>query len=648
MCGIAGIIGRIAPENRSALERMNAALSHRGPDGDGFWESTPSASGFGVMLAHRRLSILDLSNAAAQPMVDPVTGDVITYNGEVYNFVDLRRQLEAEGHTLASSGDTAAMLRALSMRGADSVEELRGMFAFGFWDESERTLTIARDQLGIKPLYVSANPDPNGEWRIAFASEVRALLASGLLQSRRLNPAAVASMIWNGFTVAPMTAVEGIETLHPGELRRYSDRGVEQHRKRYWRIPGTEPPHSSTEESLEAALQESIRLHLASDVPLGVFLSGGVDSSVIANLAHRASQKPVHTFTLAFEEAKHNEGVFARRIADAIGTQHQEVMLTEGYFVSGLEGALDSLDQPTFDGLNSYFMSRAVRDAGFKVALVGTGGDELFGGYTSFRDLPAMLDWSRRTGFVPTGIKAALGSMIARYKGGGHRAGDFPAQTRWAKLPAMLERGGDLIGLYQLAYALFLPDSQRDLVSQAVADVQAIDGLPPTMRDDLRGEIGTRSPLSAISVLEERLFLGERLLRDTDAASMAASIEIRLPLVDHVLWQHVDRLPPSRYEPLRSKAMLRRVGLRGLDPALFDRPKSGFELPFERWLKNALGKRIDETLRDSQAVASVGLNPKAVQSLWDTFQRGGAGLYWTRIWAIYALIHWCRRHSVAL
>ena len=379
-------------------------------------------------------------------------------------------------------------------------------------------------------------------------------------------------------------------------------------------------------------------------MPLAVFLSGGVDSSVVANLAQRAAQSPIHTFTLAFEEQELNEGPIARRIAAAIGTQHHEVVLTEAHFVENLEAALDSLDQPTFDGLNAYYMSRAIRAAGFTVALSGTGGDELFGGYTSYRDLPALHRWSRRAAWVPRSLQIAaarLATWPLRRSGG-----TVPPQTRWAKLPEMVRHGDDLLALYQLAYALFLPGFQHELLAPSFAEALA-DGLPAAMRQRIIAESRGRTPLSAISVMEQRLFLGERLLRDNDVASMACSLEQRVPLVDQVLFESVDRLPDhARYRPLGQKAMLRRIGLRGLDPALFERPKSGFVLPFDRWIRRGLKDAMDQTLRDPQAIAPVGLDPVAVERLWRAFLDGAPGMYWSRVWSVYVFIRWCHRNRV--
>jgi asparagine synthase (glutamine-hydrolysing) len=644
MCGIAGIIGRLDEPNRVALERMSAAMVHRGPDASGTWISEPDSRGWGALLGFRRLSILDLSPAGAQPMVDPVTGHVVVFNGEIYNFGELRRRLEAEGQEFKSTGDTAVMLRTLGLHGPGAVSWLRGMFAFACWDPKERRLLLARDPLGIKSLYLARSPDPDAGWSLAFASELRALLASGLLGTPHLDPQAVASIVWNGFVVGPHTAVKGVDLLWPGGLLEFDSAGDELRLHDFWRIPDRAPDPIMDEDGLAAILEESVRLHLASDVPLAVFLSGGVDSSVVANLAQRAAESPIHTFTLAFEEHELNEGPIAKRIAAAIGTQHHEVVLTEGQFVENLEAALDSLDQPTFDGLNAYYMSRAIRAAGFTVALSGTGGDELFGGYPSYRDLPVLQRWSRRAAWVPRGLQVAAAGLASRLLSG---SGDtMPPQTRWAKLPDMVRCGEDLLALYQLAYALFLPGFQQELLAPGFAEALA-DGLPLAMRRRLRAETRGRTPFSAISVMEQRLFLGERLLRDNDVASMASSLEQRVPLVDQVLFESVDRLPEqARYQPLGRKAMLRRIGLRGLDPALFERPKSGFVLPFDRWIRRGLKDGIDQTLRDPQAVTPVGLDAAAVERLWRAFLDGAPGMYWSRVWSVYVFIRWCHRNRV--
>ena len=646
MCGIAGIIGTVDEPNRRALLAMTAALVHRGPDATDVWQSDADADGHGCLLGFRRLSILDLSAAADQPMTDPVGGQTLVFNGEIYNYRELRDELVGRGESFTSSGDTAVLLRSLALDGLAACSRLRGMFAFGLWDPGNRQLTLARDPHGIKPLYVCRNPDPRGAWSVVFASEVRAIVASGLLGRPRLDPAAVESVLWNGFVMGPGTAIAGVSSILPGATTTIDRRGRDVGSSSYWSMPGSAPPSSS--EELANTLRETVRLHLASDVPLGVFLSGGVDSGVVANLAQRVSgAQPVQTFTLAFEEEALSEGAAARAIADAIGTEHQEILLTESDFVAGLSHAVDSLDQPTFDGLNSYVMAKAVRDAGLTVALAGTGGDELFGGYETFRQLPAASAWNRRMRHVPDAARQAMAAAVKRAKQRG-RSGPVPPQSRWAKLPAMVAAGDDMVALYQLSYALFLPDLQRELLADGVPTT--LDrGLSADMAARLETEVTGRSSLTAISILEQRCFLGERLLRDSDAASMAASLELRVPLVDHVLTGAVNRLDDRlRYNPVGRKQALRNAGLDGLDPALFERPKQGFQLPFDDWIRQHLGGAMEETMRDSAATSAAGLDPTTVARVWDAFRDGGPGIFWSRVWALYVLIRWCDANGVAL
>ncbi|MBC7785035.1 MAG: asparagine synthase (glutamine-hydrolyzing) [Burkholderiales bacterium] len=644
MCGIAGIVGRVNDAHCAALERMGIAMNHRGPDGSGTWIGEPDASGRGCMLIHRRLSILDLTASASQPMVDPVTGQVIVFNGEIYNYRDLRSSLERSGQQFQSTGDTAVLLRTLGLGGIEAATELRGMFALALWDPQSRELTLARDPHGIKPLYYCfardvGVGDGGGDWSLMFASEVRTLLASGLIPSPSVDPASVASIVWNGFVTAPNTIVKGIQTLWPGEYLVLARGGAVKTRKTYWRVPVAGAADGDAA-SFSSALGDSVSDHLCSDVPLGVFLSSGVDSSAVANHAQRTSQTAINTFTLAFDESEFNEGVWARKIAGAIGTEHHELVLTESMFMASLDKACDALDQPSFDGINSYFMSKAVRDAGLVVALVGTGGDELFGGYRTFAEVPRLLRMARRSGFVPRSVKQFSANLLSRLLAGS-RAGVGP-QTRWAKLPAMVEADTDVLALYQLAYALFLPGFQRQLLADGIPALP--HGLQPDMESRLREEIRGADTLAAISCLEQRLFLGERLLRDADAASMAVSIETRLPLVDCTLTAAAARLPSGdRFDPIGRKQMLRQTGLAGLDPQLFDRPKTGFVIPFDRWIKAGLGKAMDELMRDPKAAANAGLNGRTVTRLWDAYLAGQPGMYWSRVWAIYMLIRWCER-----
>jgi asparagine synthase (glutamine-hydrolysing) len=648
MCGIAGIIGRITETNRQAVRQMSSAIAHRGPDGENFFETAPDNRGNGVFFAHRRLSILDLSDAASQPMTDPVTGQhTLIFNGEIYNYVELRERLKSQGQSVRSSGDTEVTLRLLSLGGLKAVGDLRGMFAFALWDNLTSQVLLARDPMGIKPLYICRNPDRSDarEWSLLFASEVRAILASGLLKTPRLNPAAIASFVWNGFVPGPNTIIDGIDLLPAARAVMFDLSGREQVNDIIWHMPGVNAPKNSNAAEVRSALHESVHLHLASDVPLGVFLSGGIDSSSVANIAAKTSKSEIVTFTLAFEEREYDEGPFAREIAKAIGTRHKEVLFTEQHFLSSLDQALESIDQPSFDGLNSFYISQAVREAGVKVALVGSGGDELFGGYKSFRDLPRLQAIAKALGWLPKNGRIAIAQAIARLAD--RKSGGIGAQVRWAKLPSMMANADDLLQIYQLAYALFVPDFYSKILDVPAPGVAS--GLPDLLRRDLEDEIAGRTALSALGILEQRLFLGERLLRDTDVASMAVSLETRLPLVDSKVTDVVARLPDDvRYAPLGRKQLLRDVGLEGLDPSLFERPKRGFQMPFDRWIRQRLGTQMDNVMRDSELCYSVGLDGDAVRLLWHAFQGGGKGLYWSRVWAIYVLLRWCERHAVSV
>jgi asparagine synthase (glutamine-hydrolysing) len=647
MCGIAGAIGAIHPQIVAAVRRMNIYQTHRGPDGEGFWPDQASVSDWTehrVILAHRRLAIIDLSSAGRQPMVDSESGDVLVFNGEIYNFLELRVDLEALGVRFRTHTDTEVLLLAYRQWGEDFVSRLRGIFAFVLWNPPTRRVLMVRDHLGVKPLYWSMVRH-NGEATVLFSSELRALLATGLI-TRTLDPVGLASYLWHGFVVGPGTIVRDVRLLPAGTVASIDVDVPEVVTQPYWRIPS---PKTATRdvEPLRHTLLEAVRMQLVSDVPLGVFLSGGIDSSATAALAVRsAGAAQIRTFTVGFDEARYDETPHAAAVASALGTDHHEIRLSQQTFRDGLGGALGSLDQPTFDAINSYFVSRAVREAGITVALAGTGGDELFGGYRSFRDIPSAIRWSRAGLLFPKPILRRLASMVMRIKMG--RLGTVPPQTRWGKLADVLATRGNLVELYQLSYALFTPDFLLRLASpQHLAETHF--GLPVEKYDTFRTMVSGVSTPHAISMLELSSFIGERLLRDTDAASMAVGLEARVPLLDHLVIERVAELASDiRFSPLGEKVLLQRLALDGLDPHLFDRPKSGFELPFDRWCRDGLKGEMQSTFNDEMLCESVGLESSTVNALWNAFQNNMPGLYWSRVWAIYVLLWWCREHDVKL
>ncbi len=639
MCGIAGAVGFVDRGVIEAVERMSDALVHRGPDGSGFWCSAPEMQRPGVVLAHRRLRIIDLSEGGKQPMVDPETGDALLFNGEIYNYLELRRELEAQGSRFRSQSDSEVLLKACERSGAGALGDLRGMFAFAWWSPRTRRVLLARDRLGIKPLYWTTL-ERGGQRVLLFASEVRALLASGQLE-RRIDPVALESFLWNGFTVGPRTMLTGVQLLPAGSFLDLDLEARSAAPLRFWHP--AEAGHSSDSRGLGDELQEAMRIHQIADVPLGVFLSGGIDSSAMTALAARSSQS-VRTFNISFAESEFDEAPHARAVAAAIGTEHTEIKLTEADFRHGLEDALGCIDQPTFDALNTYFVSRAVREAGITVALAGTGGDELFGGYPSFRTLPKAALAGRALGWLPdAALRAAAGGLNSLLR---NSAAGVPSQTRWGKVGDALCARGDLLALYQSSYELFTSDFLRRLFP---AVGQTVSGLPKERAQELRELAGTEATLHSISRLELALFLGERLLRDTDAASMAVALEVRVPLLDHRVVEETFALDEAtRFAPLGRKQRLRDLGLAGLDSALFERPKQGFVLPIGDWCRRHLRGEVGATLNDTEMCRSLGLDPRVVAQLWSAFQTGSRGVYWSRVWALFVLLRWCRQYRLAL
>jgi asparagine synthase (glutamine-hydrolysing) len=659
MCGIAGAISGLArsrPGSAADADKLKAcvasigeALSHRGPHGSGLW-----ATQWGeVVFAHRRLAIIDLSEAGAQPMVDAESGCAICFNGEIYNFQDLRRELEALGERFRSHSDTEVVLKAFKHWGLAAIPRLRGIFAIALWDPRSRSVHLVRDHLGIKPLYWTTVPDGRlGPETVLFASEVRALLASGAVE-RRLDPAGVASYLAQGFVVGPTTIVAGVSLLPAATILSIAPGGGAGQPdtlsfQTFW-TPPTSGARRTTEGELREVLADTVRRQLVSDAPLGIFLSGGIDSSAVAALASEAAPGAVHTFTIGFEEAGLDESPFAASVAQAIGSHHSNETLREQDFITHLPEALASIDQPTYDALNTYFVSRAARKAGMTVALAGTGGDELFGGYPTFLELPKML---RAGAWVPGAFNGAI-TAASRAAGGlyWNLLGQAPPQTRWGKIADVAVAAHDLVQLYQVSYALFTRETQARLASQAVRDAQRSQdfGLPAEVAATWRARIAGSDIQHSVSLLEMSSFIGERLLRDTDAASMAVGLEVRVPLLDHVLFETVAGIDPARrFQPARKKQLLRDVSLSRLDPALFDRPKSGFVLPIDRWARRGLQPEMERILTSPRIVARAGLCPDIVTKLWKSYIAGKPGLHWSRVWSVYVLLAWCDRHDMSL
>jgi asparagine synthase (glutamine-hydrolysing) len=437
MCGIAGLFK--AHNNGFDLAALAARvlphLDHRGPDDRGLMLVSEDRCAF----VHTRLSILDLSPAGHQPMATPDGRYSITFNGEIYNFRELRQQLLDQGETFASQTDTEIILKLYARHGADCLTQLRGMFALAIWDDARQELFVARDRLGIKPVYYYA-----ADQRFLFASEVRALLATGLVP-RRLDVAALSEYLAYQAVPAPRTLIEGVRLLPPGCWIKVDAEG-RLTQTRYWDAltsAETVDPGQSYETSkrrVAELLHESVALHLVSDVPVGAFLSGGIDSSALVALMRAAGQQP-HTFAVVFNEQAFDEAQYARVVATAVRAEHTEIRLGERDLLDELPASLLAMDQPTGDGINSFVVSRAVREAGVKVALSGLGGDEFFGGYPSFARLGKLERYLRLWGNLPASVRATVG-VAARLVSGPSIAA--------AKTAAMMSSDGQLASVFPL------------------------------------------------------------------------------------------------------------------------------------------------------------------------------------------------------
>jgi asparagine synthase (glutamine-hydrolysing) len=636
MCGLAGAAGLIDDSVIRTVGDINDAQAHRGPDAEGTWTSGLDKA-FGVSLGHRRLAIVDLSPGGAQPMKDEGTGNVLVFNGEIYNHGALRNELKALGVQFLSSSDTEVILRAYGAWGLDAVSRFRGIFAFALWDARERVLHLVRDPMGIKPLYWNVRGKT-----VYFASELRALLAAGA--EPRLDPSGVASFLWHGFVVGPQTMIKGVRLLPAASLVTLRDGDLTPTPRTYWNLPTTTETRTSRE-SVAETLRESVRMQLMSDVPLGVFLSGGIDSTSVAVMACDAGAGVIKTFNMGFDDPSLDESQYASDVAKVLGTDHHSLRLSENDFRRQLPQALEAIDQPTFDGVNTYLLSRAVREAGITVALAGIGGDELFGGYRSFVDLPRVASISRVLSPMGGVARALMGAMTSTALA----MGVVPPQTRWGKVADVVSSGGDFVDLYQTTYGLFSAEFFSRLARRVTSAGDFAMGLTGEQRAAKRASIGDQRSLHAVSELELYCYVRERLMRDVDAASMAVSLELRVPLLDHVVIEAVSGLrDEDRFRPLGRKTFLRQTALARLDPRMFERPKSGFVLPIDAWCRRGMREQMDSVYNDEALCERVGVDPKLAATLWRSFLGGSPGLYWSRVWAIFVLLHWSARHKASL
>jgi len=634
MCGIFGIAAHNAQIPAGLLDRGTQSLAHRGPDDAGTVLLCDSANEIG--LGNRRLAILDLSPLGHQPMQDVSTGNWIVYNGEIYNFRDVRDELERSGFRFVGHSDTEVLLKAYAQWGESCLAIFRGMFAFTLWDAKEHRLFLARDPMGIKPLYYAQS----GPFFV-FGSEVRTLLGTGLLP-RRLDPAGLTNYLTYGSSYDPLTLIEGIKALPAGHSLTWKD-GVTQ-QSCYWDLVGdastTEPFSPATRydsntlstSRIQPLLEDSVRMQLVSDVPVGVFLSGGIDSSALVSIISQAGVTP-STFSIVFKESEFSEAQHSRAVAKAFRTEHHEIEVSQADVLAAIPDALGAMDLPTMDGINTYFVSREARRAGVKVALSGLGGDEVFAGYSSFRTVPKFeritQKWERLPEFGRDGLASAFSALA-------------PDSDQNRKLALLLSNSGVDIHPYFVSRMLFTPRQRDSLLRNH--DATVLESATASQRDCLNRSLRL-DPVNRVSYLESRCYMLNTLLRDSDFMSMSQGLEVRVPLIDHQLAKTVLALPGNWKMNGTPKKLLVESLPAKLPDEVVHRPKRGFTLPFEHWMRQELRPEI-ETVLKAQKInhGPLGelLDGHEVERIWNSFLDRKTS--WTRPWSLYVLQRWCELH----
>lgn len=629
MCGIAGVMSPSATLAIGAVRRMNVAQAHRGPDGVGVYSARVGESS--LVLGHRRLAIQDVSPTGHQPMVNERTEDVIVYNGELYNVGELRADLAGSGVAFRGRSDTEVVLHAFERWGLGCLDRLRGMFAFGLYSPRQGKLFLARDPLGIKPLYFARTRDG-----FVFASELKGVLASGLVESR-VDRSGLASLLAYGAVASPRTMIEGVRMIEAAtcvelDLPRQARERVHVH----WRYPESSTTGGSPEsigDALREPLERAVSSHLISEVPVGVFLSSGLDSTAIAVLAAEARGGDIDTLTVSLaEDPSIDESYAAAETAQIIGARHHAVRLGASEALELTREWLTSIDQPTVDGLNTFVIARAVREHGIVVALSGLGGDEMFGGYSSFRDVPRLVRLARAARWVPASQRRRVAE---RFVGGtrGRKAGDLAACD------------GSVVDVYLRGRRL-LPDDDMQGLGFDDPAWRAAGYLPPEVN---AARWGSDSDVWArVRELETKLYMGNMLLRDADVFGMRHGLEIRVPLLDRRV---VDvALASSRrtlgpFDNANKPWLTRALGSR-LPRHVLHQKKRGFSLPQTKWMRGVLRDEFESHLH--QLAGSGLLDRDAVWRPWNDLVTARDDSAWSRAWLMATLGAWLQQSQTPL
>jgi len=613
MCGIGGVLNWSEPAGFDATRTaadLCAALAHRGPDGEGTFIER------GVLLVHRRLAIIDPTAAGRQPMTTADGRYTIVFNGEIYNYRDLRADLTRAGVRFVTASDTEVLLALIVRDGIQALSRARGMFALAIWDNTARTLTLARDRFGIKPLYIA-----EGQAGVAFASEIAALRRARLVE-REVSPAGVLAFLAWSYIPSPQTWLRGAEHFAPGTWKTWHSDGSQQSGTFADFTQVYEGDTAQDERELcsraSEAIRDSVAAHMIADVPVGIFLSGGIDSTAIVAHARTVTSGELHTYTVAGDVPSLSEIEPARRVATLFETTHHELMIGAAAMERALPSIIRRLDAPSADAVNSYFVSQAVAATRIKAVLSGVGGDEMFGGYPSFQRIPAAMRTARwLSPMLPVTVIAASAVSDWRARKLQHFAG-----------------AGDAASAYRAVRGTFMPEEWPKLLGPA------FDG--PTRRDaretlsaveaQMFREVPAETPLATVARMETGAYLRGQLLRDIDAVSMAHALEVRVPFVDHRLAASI--WPSLGHHPdlLHGKQLLQR-SVPDMPNGITAGPKRGFTLPFDAWMRGGLR---ETALRGVESTVALGwINARAAAAVWSDWERGRA--HWSRVWSLSVL-----------
>lgn len=636
MCGINGILGlKDSAFAKGKVQAMNIAMKHRGPDDEGLFVNEE------IVLGHRRLSIIDLSAAGHQPMSSYDGRFQIVYNGELYNFKELKFELtrvisgsNQQAYFFQTNTDTEVIIAAYARWGEECVNHFNGMYAFAIWDNLKKELFIARDRLGIKPLYYFYTNNI-----LAFSSEIRSLLASELIP-RKLDENSLVDYLRYQTVHAPHTIVKGVKMLMPGHYMKSNNDKITIHS--YWDLKKNISHASDGRSYLEVCkdvnelLTKAVERRLIADVPFGAFLSGGIDSSAIVGLMSKVSAEKVKTFSVTFDESEFSESKYAQLIAKKFNTDHHEIKLSPEDFLTELPNALKAMDHPGGDGPNTYIVSKATKEAGITMALSGLGGDELFAGYDVFK---RSLELNKKVWLnaVPQFMRGLGGSVLTKAKPG----------VASEKIAEFLKQDSiNFKSFYPLSRQVLMDKDiatilkKKELTANRVSEIIAIN-----TDVTLSGVEGRQSSIiSQTSIAEISTYMQNVLLGDADQMSMAHALEVRVPFIDYTLVEYVLGVP-DKYKSTKSPKKLLVDSLGDLlPPEIVNRPKMGFTFPWKDWMKNEM-KIFCEQKLISLSKRKL-FNEHGVIKLWKDFLSDNPKVTWSRVWYLVVLENWIQENNI--